>query len=199
MGITATPSTFRAGLVACDLFCRAELGTERDRPRWLGFLQDTAQHAGEYVQAHARKVEAVLTRQIVSNGEKTSLDEIEALIESTHTKRVPTVTNGVVIGVISRADLVRALAKVLEQDEPVAPGDAALCRRVTAEMRQQPWGGRSQVTVLVTDGIVYLEGHVFDVRERKAMRVVAENVAGVKLVCDHLDYVDPSLGMVYGA
>ncbi len=65
-------------------------------------------------------------------------------------------------------------------------------------MRRQPWTGRTHVTVVLTDGVVYLEGIITDEREREATRVVAENVAGVKEVRDHLYYCDPNVALAYG-
>ena len=74
--------------------------------------------------------------------------------------------------------------------------DATLRDHVVAELGRQEWGEDGRVQVSCTDGTVHLQGIVFDMRERDAMRVAAENVPGVKKVTDQLDYLDPNIGVI---
>ncbi len=181
-----------------DLLRRAETGTEKRRPRWLEFLRGPGKQADDYVHAHGRRVGEIMTRQVATVSEGTSLEEVVGLMERKRVRRVPVVADGRLAGIVSRADLLRALFKFLDQGAPAPTGDAALRAQVIEELRRQNWGGRSRVSVVVTDGVVYLEGFIYDLREREAMRVAAENVSGVKEVRDHIDYVDPSVGLSYG-
>jgi len=181
-----------------DLLRRAELGTDRRRPRWLDFLRAPARAAGDYVHSHSRRVEDVMTREVVSLPEDAALDELVGLMESRHIRRVPIVRGKHLAGIVSRADLLRALAGTLAETAPAAQGDAALRDQVIAELRRQNWGGRERITVVVTDGLVYFDGIIFDARERDAMRVAAENIPGVKGVRDRLDLLDPSATLIYG-
>lgn len=181
-----------------DLLRRTEIGTERQRPQWLSFLRGPVRRAGDYVHENGRKVEEVMTREVCSQDEEASLEKIASLMESKRIKRVPIVTNGRLVGVISRADLLRTLVETLAQIPSTAAPDVALQNQVTAQMSRQSWGGRDQVTVTVTNGVVHLNGFVVDMRERQAMNVLAENVAGVTGVQDHLDYLEPTLGSLQG-
>jgi osmotically-inducible protein OsmY len=56
----------------------------------------------------------------------------------------------------------------------------------------------AKVNVIVKDGIVELYGVVTDDRERRGLVVAAQNVSGVKRVVDHLIWVEPVSGMVFG-
>jgi CBS-domain-containing membrane protein len=201
--ISGLPVTDASGqlvglLTEGDLLRRAETGTEKSRPRWLQFLRGPARQAQDYVQTHGRKVEEIMTRDVLTVTEGAPLEEAVELMEKRHVKRLPVIADGRLVGVVSRADLLRALVQELGKITPATPSDAALREQVVIELRGQAWSGRSHVTVVATEGIVYLEGSVFDERERNAIRVVAENVTGVKEVRDHLDYFDPHVGLMYG-
>ncbi len=181
-----------------DLLRRAETGTEKRRPRWIEFLRGPGLQAQDYVHAHGRRVEEIMTPDVASLGEEAPLEEVVSLMEKKRIRRVPVVTDGRLVGIVSRADLLKALYKMLDQSAPAPTGDAALRAAVIEELRRQNWGGRARVSVVVTDGIVYLEGLIYDYRERNAMRVAAENVSGVKEVRDHIDYLDASVALSYG-
>ena len=138
-----------------------------------------------------------MTRQVATVSEGTPLEEVVGLMERKRVRRVPVVSAERLVGIVSRADLSRALfeisIRVSGADRRCGPP-----RKVIEELRRQKWGGRSQVSVVVADGVVYLEGFIYDVREQNAMRVAAENVSGVKEVRDHIDYLDPTVGSSYG-
>ena len=179
-----------------DLLRRAETGTEKQRPRWLQFLRGTAQIADEYVHTHGRKVGDVMTQDVITVTPATNLDQVVELMERRHIKRVPVAENGRLLGVISRADLLRALLNALPSGAAPPANDATLRDHVVAELGRQEWGEDGRVQVSCTDGTVHLQGIVFDMRERDAMRVAAENVPGVKKVTDQLDYLDPNIGVI---
>ncbi len=186
-----------AGIVTeGDLLRRVETGTEKHRPRWLDFVRGTAQRAEDYVHTHGRKVAEVMTRDVVTVTEETKLDVVVSLMERRHIKRVAVADNGQLRGVVSRADLLRALLNSLPCGEAPPADDATLRDHVIAELSRQDWGDDGRVSVSVADGTVHLEGIVFDLRERDAMRVAAENVPGVRRVTDRLDYIDPNIGVI---
>jgi CBS domain-containing protein len=134
-----------------------------------------------------------MTRAVLTVTETTALDEVVELMEGRHVKRIPVIKNGRLIGVVSRTDLLRALVQELGKTAPAAPADLMIQEQLVAELRRQAWGMRHKVTVIVTEGLVYLEGVVYDEREHEAIRVAAENVAGVKEVRDHLNNFDPNV------
>lgn len=183
-----------------DLLRRAETGTERRRARWLEFLIAPGRLASEYAQAHGRRVGEVMTDTVVSVGPDEPIAELIDAMERRRIKRVPVIDQGRLVGIVSRANLVRALVQNLPRpdDAPVI-SDEAIRDRIVAEIAKQPWGPRASVEVRVENGIVELRGAVTDDRERPALRVLAENVPGVKEVRDRLTWVEPLSGFVVPA
>jgi CBS domain-containing protein len=180
-----------------DLLRRTETGTASHYPGWLNFLRGPARSAEDFVRSHGRYVEEVMTREVRCVTEDTPLDEVVEAMEKRHLKRLPVVQDGNLVGVISRADLLRALAEKMSETPLASPGDDALKTAVEASLRQHTWSG-GQVTVLVTDAQVFLEGVIFDDDERAALRVAAETVPGVKSVKDNLVCQSPAEVMVPG-
>lgn len=83
-------------------------GRDGRRPRWLDLLREEG--TGPAALSDPR-VGEVMTPEPVSIGEESSLDEIMQLMERHGVKRLPVVTAGKVVGIVSRADLLRALAR----------------------------------------------------------------------------------------
>lgn len=179
-----------------DLLRRAEIGTERSRSRWLQFVVSPGRLAQEYVDAHARKVGEVMTRDVVSVGPDTPLAEVVALMESRRIKRMPVLAGGKLVGIISRADLLQALTRLLPARRSPAASDAALRQRILEEIDLQRWAPRTSLDVIVKDRNVDLCGVIFDERERQALHVLVENVPGVQRVRDNLVWLEPISGMV---
>ncbi|HTO61356.1 MAG TPA: CBS domain-containing protein [Bradyrhizobium sp.] len=189
-----------AGIVTeGDFLRRAETGTERHRTRWLEFLLGPGRLADEYVRTHAQRVEEVMTRDVATVTEDASLDEIVRLMERRRIKRVPIIRDGKLVGIVSRANLLRALASVADELRPVAASDSALRRLVLAELDKQPWSSQNAINVVVRDGVVLLWGVIFDERQREALRVLVENIGGVKGIKDNLIWVEPMSGLVIEA
>lgn len=206
--ISGLPVTDETGAVVGvltegDLLRRAETGTERHRSAWLAFLMGPGRLAGDYIDAHARKVGEIMTSDIAAVAPTDDLANVVSLMEKRHIKRVPVVTGGKLAGIVSRSDLVRALVDKLTQQAASRVGqsksDDAIRRRILDVIDREPWGPRFSSEVTVKDGVVDLYGTVTDERERTALIVAAENVAGVGAVHDHLVWVEPTSGLVIGA
>jgi CBS domain-containing protein len=180
-----------------DFLRRAETGTERRRPRWLEFLVGEGRLADEYTHSHGRKVGEIMTTKPLAVTEETSLEEVVKVMEKRQIKRLPVVRGEEVVGIVSRANLVHALARVAREVEPVAVSDQAIRHRLVAEIAKQPWAPVALIDVIVKDGVVALWGSITDERARQAMIVAAENVPGVKRVNDHLAWVDATSGLVF--
>jgi hypothetical protein len=129
--------------------------------------------------------------------EETPLDEIVLVMEKKRIKRLPVVRGREVVGIVSRANLVHALVSLAPETEDTIPSDASIRQRILAEIDRQPWGPRNLVNVIVRNGNVELWGTIFDERDRQALRVVAENVPGVKQIHDHLVWVEPMSGLTF--
>jgi CBS-domain-containing membrane protein len=183
-----------------DLVRRSEIGTERHRARWVELLIGPGRLARDYVDAHARTVGDVMTADVVAVSPGATLPEVVRLMEKHHVKRVPVVENGGLVGIVSRANLLRALVHTLPRtavaDAAISYSDAEIRERILAEINKEPWGPRFSVDVTVENGIVELHGSITDDRERAALAVVAENTPGVKDVRDRLVWVDPMSGIV---
>jgi CBS domain-containing protein len=168
-----------------DLLHRAETETERRRPWWLRIFIDVDQLADEYVQARARKVSDVMTRHVVTAPPEMPLHELAALLEKHAIKRVPIVDHGHLVGIVSRANIVQAVASSGKNLE-VSISDSAIRDRLLKHLQAQPWAHTSLVNVTVHGGVVDLWGLVRSENERKAMRVAAETMPGVNGVNSEL-------------
>jgi CBS domain-containing protein len=179
-----------------DLLRRVELGTQRRRSRWLEFLIGPGQLADEYAHASGRKVSEVMTRDVQAVHEDTPLDEIVQLMERRRIKRVPVLRGKSLVGIVTRANLLRALASFARELRPAAGDDRTIREQLLAELKKQPWAPVALIDVQVRNGIVQLWGAIGDERQREALHVAAENIAGVKDIDDHLVWVEPTSGMV---
>ncbi len=182
-----------------DLLRRTETGTEPTRPRWLDFLMGPGRLAADYVRTHSRQVGDLMTGDVVTVAPDASLAEVVGLMESRHIKRVPVVRDGLLLGLVSRADLLRVLGRVLAQvSQPKVMTDLEIRDAILAEFARQRWAPADSVQVHVDEGVVTLEGVIFDDRDRTAMLVVARNVPGVKSVQDEMTWVEPVTGSTLG-
>ena len=170
-----------------DLLHRAETGTERRRSWWLDMVSSTNKLAGEYIKSHSAKVKDVMTRDVLSVTEETPAADIAVLLESNRIKRVPVVKDGKIVGIVSRANLVRALAMTITEGVGTAEVDDRTIRaRLLSELKAQKWAEVSPANVTVKDGIVHLWSSFLSEQERRALIVAAENVPGVRRVEDHM-------------
>lgn len=191
-GISGAPVIDAAGRMVGmisegDLIHRTELDTqERWRSWWLD-LFSANRDAGDYVKSHGLVVEDVMTRDIISVEDATPLTEVANLLETKRVKRVPVLRDGQLVGIVSRSNLVQALASTPEQDTPeVASTDREIRAMLLGELAGHPWAfaGRN---VVVRDGVVHLYGMFRSTEAVRAVRVAAEGIAGVKRVEDHTE------------
>jgi CBS-domain-containing membrane protein len=170
-----------------DLMRRAEAGTGRRRPWWLAVLTGREVLASEFIKEHSRKVADVMTRQVVTAAPDTPLWTIANLLEKNAIKRVPIVQDGKVVGIVSRANLLQALASFSKRVEAAAPDtDSNIREKVLTQLKAEPWSRPSLINVIVQDGTVELWGIVDSASEKKAVRVAAEVTPGVRAVNDNL-------------
>jgi CBS domain-containing protein len=176
-----------------DFLRRGEIGTQRQRPRWLEFLLGPGRLAAEYVHTTGRTVEEVMTPDPVTVSEDDSLETVVELMEHRHVKRLPVLRNGRIVGIVSRANLMDALTENARYAHGPAADDGTIRDRILAAIAGANWAPR--INVAVHGGTAELSGIITDERERKALIVAAENVAGVKEVHDHLVWVEPMSGV----
>jgi CBS domain-containing protein len=170
-----------------DLLRRVEAHTERKRPRWLEFLAANSQLASDYVKSHARHIRDVMTAPVVTATEDMPLAEIADLLERRRVKRVPIVRGDKVLGIVSRSDILRAVASGAgAQPAASTADDRGIREAIAVELKKQKWADPTESTIVVTDGVVHLWGFYVSEAERTALRVAAETVPGVRKVEDHL-------------
>jgi CBS domain-containing protein len=171
-----------------DLLHRHELGTDRNgaaRSWWLSLMGEHSA-AAEYVKSHARRARDIMTRNVISVAEDTPIAEIATVLETHRIKRVPVLRGERLVGIVSRANLVQALAvRPRPAKPPRAKSDDSIRRQLLAELERQPWWRPSASNVIVTDGIVHYWGILDSADQKEAARVAAENVPGVRRVEDH--------------
>jgi len=175
-----------------DFIRRGEIGTQRKRSRWLSFLMGA--DATQYVREHGRKVSEVMTRDPFTIAEETTLEDIVNSMEANDVKRLPVTRDGKLVGIVSRANLLQAVASLAREiPDPTADDDHMRSRIIQALDKHDwcPFG----LNVIVRDGIVHLSGVITDEESRQAAMVATENVSGVKKVHDHLCWVDTMSGM----
>ena len=169
-----------------DFVRRAELHTEAPRQRWLELLLGSAAGADDYARSHGRTVADVMSTDVASVGPESPLAHVVALMDERDVKRVPVVDGGRLVGIVSRADLMVALAKSLGERTPTPASDEAIRDALMKEMKRQTWCPLHAIRVVVRNGVVDMRGEIFDERQRRALRVLAEGCAGVRAVHDRL-------------
>jgi CBS domain-containing protein len=179
-----------------DFLHRSELGTERPGAHWLSevFRPDAA--ARLYAQAHGRRVEEIMTKNVATVDEGDSLNEAVAVMEKRRVKRLPVLAEGKVVGMITRADFVRALALSLREpyDLPIVP-DEEIKRRIGSELQTQSWAPIAPMGITVKNGDVTLRGTLTQEIQRRAIHALVENVEGVRSVEDRMIWVEPYSGV----
>jgi CBS domain-containing protein len=170
-----------------DLIHRTELETgERRRSWWLDHLS-ASRDAVDYVKSHGLAVADVMTQDVVSVDETAPLSEVANLMETRHIKRLPVLRDGQLVGIVSRANLVQALASAPQEAGPeVTPSDREIRAMLMGELSGHPWAfaGRN---IVVRDGVIHLWGVIWSTDAVQAMRVAAQGIPGVKGFEDHTE------------
>jgi CBS domain-containing protein len=178
-----------------DFLRRAEIGTQRRRARWIEFLIGPGQLADEYSRSSGRSVSDVMTHNVHAVNVDASLEDIVRIMERRRVKRVPVVAEGKIVGIVTRANLLHALAGIADEIAPSSADDTAIRDQIFAEMKRQTWAPIAMIDVTVRKGVVQLSGALTDERQRQALRILAENIPGVKKVQDDLVWFEPETGM----
>ncbi len=176
-----------------DLLRRAELGADRKRPRWVELLLSGGRLANSYAHTHGRKVGEVMTSDVVSIPEDAELSEAVDLMMHRHVKRLPVLRGEAVVGVVSRADVLKGLLASLPRAE-AGHSDLEIKATIQAELDKLGWAPRASVRVEVANGVVTYEGSITDERLRSGLSVIAENTPGVIEVRDHMCWIELNSG-----
>ncbi|WP_236019748.1 CBS domain-containing protein [Sabulicella rubraurantiaca] len=186
-GISAVPVLGEKGdvmgiVTEADLIRR--LAGEEDRPAsWFRTLfSDAGAMADRFARTHGLRAADVMTEDVVSVTSDMRAGQVAALMEERGIRRVLVIEDGRLRGIVSRADLLRAL--VAPSPEPADCSDERIRRAMLVLMRRQPWVDGFHTIVEVKDGIVEFHGFMRDDSVRRGLRVLAESVPGVRGVRD---------------
>lgn len=190
-GISALPIIDNQGHVVGivsegDLIHRAEIGTQKHRSWWLSMFVSNIQLAQEYAQAHSKLVRDVMTNEVISVSPETPLTEIAELFERHRIKRVPVCENGGLVGIVTRANLVQAIATAPQKVHDNL-NDEQIREKAQKRLAAEHWANPNTVNITVNNGAVHLWGTITSEAERKAIHVAVENIAGVKEIKDNLN------------
>lgn len=182
-----------------DLLTRAEIETNRRRPRWIEFLVGPRKSAAEFVHSHGRSVAHVMSNPVETVSENETIDNLVQTMVRKRIKRLPIVRDGHLVGLVSRADILRALSFAMSKDAAtLGASDAEIRSAVLSTITAQSWAPVSLLNVTVENGHVNLWGTLLDESVREGLMVAAATVPGVKSVRDHMVFVEPYFGAVAG-
>ncbi|MBV8095460.1 MAG: CBS domain-containing protein [Acetobacteraceae bacterium] len=181
-----------------DLLRRSETGTEKHRSRWLEVLFGSSHSAAEYVRTHSQRVGDLMMGNVVTVAEDTPLEEVVSIMERENIKRVPVLRDRKLTGMISRFDLLRALAGALQPRGVPEAGDEAIHKALLSELDDKDWFRPRDISITVKDGVVTLSGVALDSLIRTALRVAAENIPGVNKVENEIQTLEPVVGFSIG-
>ena len=169
-----------------DLLRRVETGTDAPPSRWLELLHSGDLRAADYVKTHGRRAEEVMTRAVVTVGEDASVAQIARILASHRFRRVPVLRGERLVGIVSRVNLLQALAsRMTPTVDPGKADDRRIRDALLAEVGRQSWAAPGDASITVTDGVVHLWGTVASEAKHQALLVTAENIPGVLRVEDH--------------
>jgi len=177
-----------------DFIRRAEIGTQRNRGRWLKFLVGPGGVASDFVHERGRKVGEIMTPDPIAVTEDTPLDKIVLLMERHGIKRLPVMRGDQLVGIVTRTNLLQAVAGLARDVPDPTADDDHIRNRIMTSIENADWAPFG-LGVVVGQGVVHLSGVITNEKSREAAIVAAENVSGVKRVHDHLCWVGTVSGL----
>jgi CBS domain-containing protein len=193
-GISAVPVTDSSGQIVGivsegDLMRRPETGTERSPCWWLRLFGNRDELAGLYVASHGLTAGDVMTRNVVTIDADAPLAEAAERMEGHRVKRLPVMRGDKLAGIISRANLVLALAMV-----GTFPGgdhdDTTIRQDIEEALEEEDWIRRSDIAVTVLNRVAHLWGRVDSLTQKQALEILAQRVSGVRSVRCHVSVKD---------
>lgn len=181
-GVSGLPVVDDAGSVVGivsegDLILREK---PRERaPWWRLFFGDAERLAREYQKAHGMTVGEVMTRSLIAVSPDFPIESAALILDQHRIRRVPVVADGQLLGILSRGDLIKALAKA----PPRAggqPSDERLVREMRARLAEEPWVSNRGIVVQAKDGELSLWGLVLTETEKSAVETMARTIEGCK-------------------
>jgi CBS domain-containing protein len=180
-----------------DLMRRADGGTARHPSWWLSLVSSPEERAIAYIKSHGKRASDVMTSAVVAVPEEASLEEVAELLERHRIKRVPVLRGERLVGIVSRADLLHGL--VARQVAPVVTVDDQNAKTAVFAALSEAGVRPTFLSIVVSGGVVHMWGAVESEVEKKAARIAAESVSGVKEVRDEICVLPSSVRAVLWA
>ena len=143
-----------------DLLRREEIGTAVSRPTWVETITPATTLAADFVKSHGKRVADLMSKDVISVGEAASLNDIAAILERNRIKRVPVVRGDALVGIVSRGNLIQALASAVVTTAVPSGESRSIREKVLARLKEQSWTDFATSNVIVKDGEVHLWGLV---------------------------------------
>lgn len=171
-----------------DLIGHAQVAGERRQSWWHDFIANSSALAEDYAKRHGRLAQDLMSREVITVERTTPVTEVAQTIERHRVGRAPVVRNGILVGIVSRSDLIKSLAAGNDLS-PVDHEDRELRERLIDELESHSWGRFLGRNIIVQDGVIHLFGLVQSDEERRAVRIAAENLPGARRVVNHLSLI----------
>ncbi len=171
-------------LVEADLLRREEIGTDVRHPRWIEAMSPAATLVAEFAKSHGKQVKELMSEDVIAAKEDAPLAEIAAILERRRIKRIPITRDGALVGIVSRANLIQALASASLKPSNGLDQSRTIRQELLSRLETQSWTDFGSRNVIVSDGKVHLWGLVSSPAEREALVAIAEGVPRVTGVVD---------------
>lgn len=176
-----------------DLMRRVENNTDRRDSWWLTALFSARNDVDAYIKSRGRRAEDIMTRDPITISEDTPLYKIAQTLEKKRIKRVPVVTDGKLVGIVSRSNLLQGFS-MMQKDAAAAADDKTTRNAIVKELEDKLGISGNNTNVVVVDGVVTLWGLVDSEAQRKAAGIAAESTSGVKEVHNNLGVSPTQVG-----
>ena len=154
-------------------------------PWWRVFFDDGERLAREYQKAEGTTVAEVMTRSVISIAPDMPIESAAVILDERRIRRLPVVADGRLVGIVSRGDLVKALAAAAPV-ESVSRPDAQLVEEMRVRLARERWVASRGIIVQAQDGVLTLLGLVESEAEKAALETMARAIEGAKGVQSRL-------------
>lgn len=169
-----------------DLLHRPELGTGGRQAGWMRGIMQSEKLAADYIHTHGRQVGDVMTRNPSFVRPDMPLSKAAELMRQKRVKRLPVIQGDSLVGMLSRFDILRALAERLGES-CFEISDAEIEAAIQATLTQEPWAPRDGISFSAKAGRVTLEGKVNCEAVSRALGILIRNTRGVSQVENMLE------------
>jgi CBS domain-containing protein len=167
-----------------DLIARQK--GRRAHPWWRSFLDDGETLAREYQKRAGITVGDVMTRSVLCVSPRLPVESVAIVLDERRIRRVPVVDLGRLVGIVSRGDLIRALAREPLRAAGPPRSEGELVREFKDRLAAEPWAKAHGIVAQAEKGVLGLWGLVDSEAERSAVETLARTIDGVARVENHL-------------